>query len=93
MQFSSVLAVSVAMLASMTQGYRISNCASPKTHNLGNNQCHRWTDTEFTFQSNKGCTLRFFSEPDCQGHAGGPRRQQNHCQKVGFNPKSMRCTN
>lgn len=54
MQFSTVVTLSVAILSSMTQGYVISNCANPKTHNLGDNQCHECTNSKYTFQSDKG---------------------------------------
>lgn len=93
MQFSAVFAISVAMLSSMSQGFVITNCKSPHSHNLGDNQCHRWTDGQYNYQSNKGCSLMFFTDEDCKGKHTKSRNAQNECKKVGLESvRSMRCS-
>lgn len=91
MQLTTFFTVSVAMLSSMVQGYVIANCVTTDTYNLSDNKCHDWTDSKYTFQSNKGCTLVFYSGVGCTGTESTPKQVQNRCASVGITPKTMKC--
>lgn len=84
---STVLAVS-----DLAQGFVISNCVTPKSYNLGDDKCQKWTDAKFTFQSKAGCTLMFFSGPGCTGNIILTTATQNQCLDVGGQSQSMRCS-
>ncbi|KAI4868055.1 hypothetical protein F4820DRAFT_411341 [Hypoxylon rubiginosum] len=88
--FIAVSLAAAAALASTAQGFRIGNCRTPGDFNLGNGECHQWTDAQFTFQSDAGCTLTFYDAAGCQG-ATTSSTIQNQCQDVGLVSQSMRC--
>ncbi|KAI1771701.1 hypothetical protein F4818DRAFT_445034 [Hypoxylon cercidicola] len=79
MKSFTAVAFSVATLASMAQGFRISNCRTPGDFDLGNNDCHQWTDPQYSFQSDAGCTLFFYDADGCQGFATDGKTVQNQC--------------
>ena len=80
----------ITSLLNLGSGFVITGCDSGTVTNFGDDKCQIWTDNNFTFESDAGCTLYAYSEGNCQGSIF-QTATQNECQVAPDGVVSINC--